>query len=62
MKVKDILKLFEGVDPETEVVCNTMIVSVSDIRTSVCDNAKLRFDNEGGQVTLYIDGVETDRY
>jgi hypothetical protein len=60
MKVKDILKLFEGVDPETIVVCNTMIAS--DTRTAVCDNAKLRFDSEGGQVTLYIDGVETDRY
>jgi len=60
MKVKDILKLFEGIDPETHVICNTMIAS--DTRTAVCDNAKLRFDSEGGQVTLYIDGVETDRY
>ena len=60
MKVKDILKLFEGIDPEMDVVCNTMIAS--DSRTAVCDYAKLRFDHEGGQVTLYIDGVETDRY
>jgi hypothetical protein len=60
MKVKDILKLFEGVDPETIVICNTMIAS--DIHAwQCCDNAKLRFDSEGGQVTLYIDGVETDR-
>lgn len=60
MKAKDILKLFEGVDPEMDVVCNTMIES--DSRTSICDNATMRFDHEGGQVTLYIDGVETDKH
>lgn len=58
MKVKDILKLFEGIDPETAVTITSMIDCHRS--TSICDNADISVDVEDGMVTMSVGGEETD--
>ena len=58
MKVKDILKLFEGIDPETVVTITSVIECHRS--SSICENADIRADVEDGVVVLYVDGEETD--
>jgi len=58
MKVKDILKLFEGIDPETEV----QIMSFVDGNycRNIADGATIAVDVDEGNVTMSVGGAETD--
>lgn len=58
MKVKDLIKMFEGIDPESFVVIHSMIESHRS--TTICDNATFKVDIEDGEVQVYVDGEETD--
>jgi hypothetical protein len=58
MKVKDILKLFKGIDPEAEV----QIISFVDGNYSrnIADGANIAVDVDEGNVTMSVGGAETD--
>jgi hypothetical protein len=58
MKVKDILKLFEGIDAETEV----QIMSFVDGNycRNIADGANIAVDVDEGNVTMSVGGAETD--
>lgn len=58
MKVKDILKMFENVNPEMNIRFETQIDSHRS--TSVCNNADIRIDVEGDEVVVSMSGDETD--
>ena len=58
MKVKDLLKMLEGVDPEADVEIVTEIESHRSV--SICNDAKLNAFEDEGIFHISVSGEETD--
>ena len=58
MKVKDLLKMLEGVNPEADVEVVTEIESHRSV--SICNDARLTACEDGGIFHISVSGEETD--
>ena len=58
MKVKDLLKMLEGVNPEVDVEIVTEIESHRSV--SICNDAKLHAFEDEGIFHVMVSGKETD--